>query len=133
MPHLLDRPPPTAQGILAVLRVLPRVSRARTALLVGGVVVSAVLPIAIAVLTGLFIGAIPEAAGAGMDSPAGDRLLTLLAAAAVLFLVERMTGPLLRATVSTLGRDVDRYLQEVVLTALGKPRGIAHLGDSAVM
>ncbi|KOV82483.1 ABC transporter ATP-binding protein [Nocardia sp. NRRL S-836] len=125
--------PPTAKGILAVLRVLPRVSRPRTALLAGGVVVSAVLPIGIAVLTGLLVGGIEGAARDGAGSPAADRVGTLLVAVAVAILVERLTSPLLRATVSTLGRDVDRYLQEVVLGALGRPRGIAHLEDPDVL
>lgn len=133
MPNPLHNLPPTAKGILAVLRVLPRVSRPRTALLAGGVVVSAVLPIGIAVLTGLLIGAIEGAARDGADSAAAGRVGTLLVAVAITILVERLTSPLLRATVSTLGRDVDRYLQEVVLTALARPRGIAHLEDPAVI
>lgn len=133
MPNPLHSLPPTAKGILAVLRVLPRVSRPRTALLAGGVVVSAVLPIGIAVLTGLLIGAIPGAARDGADSPAADRVGTLLVAVAITILVERLTSPLLRAAVSTLGRDVDRYLQEIVLGALARPRGIAHLEDPAVI
>jgi ATP-binding cassette subfamily B protein len=133
MPNPLHTLPPTAKGIVAVLRVLPRVSRPRTALLAGGVVVSAVLPIGIAVVTGLLIGAIPIAARDGADSPAADRVGTLLVAVAIAILVERLTSPLLRAAVSTLGRDVDRYLQEVVLSALGRPRGIAHLEDPGVI
>ncbi|MEU3645799.1 ABC transporter ATP-binding protein [Lentzea sp. NPDC034063] len=125
--------PPTAKGIVAVLRVLPRVSRPRTALLAGGVVVSAVLPIGIAVVTGLLIGAIPVAAREGADSPAAGRVGALLVAVGIAILVERLTSPLLRAAVSTLGRDVDRYLQEVVLNALARPRGIAHLEDPGVI
>ncbi|MEU0885013.1 ABC transporter ATP-binding protein [Lentzea sp. NPDC005914] len=133
MPNPLHSLPPTAKGILAVLRVLPRVSRPRTALLAGGVVVSAALPIGIAVLTGLLIGAIPGAARDGADSAAAARVGTLLVAVAIAILVERLTSPLLRAAVSTLGRDVDRYLQEVVLNALARPRGIAHLEDPSVI
>lgn len=133
MPNPLHTLPPTAKGILAVLRVLPRVSRPRTVLLAVGVVVGAVLPIGIAVLTGLLIGAIPDAARDGADSAAAGRVGTLLVAVAITILLERLTSPLLRAAVSTLGRDLDRYLQETVLTALGKPRGIAHLEDSDVL
>ncbi|MFJ5987012.1 ABC transporter ATP-binding protein [Lentzea sp. NPDC092896] len=133
MPNPLHNLPPTAKGIVAVLRVLPRVSRPRTALLAGGVVVSAVLPIGIAVVTGLLIGAIPVAAREGAGSPAAGRVGALLIAVAIAILVERLTSPLLRAAVSTLGRDVDRYLQEVVLNALARPRGIAHLEDPSVI
>ncbi|NKE60085.1 ABC transporter ATP-binding protein [Lentzea sp. PSKA42] len=133
MSNLLRSLPPTAKGILAVLRVLPRVSRPRTALLAGGVVVSAVLPIGIFVLTGLLIGDLPGAARDGADSLAADRVGTLLVTVGIVILIERLTTPLLRATVSTLGRDVDRYLQEVVLNALARPRGIAHLEDPDVM
>lgn len=127
------RLPPTARGIVAVLRVLPRVSPTRAMLLSGGVVLSAGLPVLIAIVTGLLVGAIPGAVEQGMDSVAAGRMREWLAMLAVLVVVDRMTAPLLRATASTLGRDVDRYLQEVVLRALARPRGIAHLEDATVL
>ncbi|TDD83152.1 ABC transporter ATP-binding protein [Actinomadura darangshiensis] len=124
--------PETVRGIFLVLSVLPRVGRGRTWLLGIGVLLAAALPIAVAVLMGLLIGVIPDAVRDGMDSAAGDRAVTLMCVVAVLVVLARALGPVLTAGASTLGRDLDRYLQERVLAAVGGPRGIAHLEDAEV-
>ncbi|HUZ03707.1 MAG TPA: ABC transporter ATP-binding protein [Thermomicrobiaceae bacterium] len=124
---------PTLAGTLAVLRLLPAVSRFKTALLAAGVLVATLLPIGVTVVTGVLVGSIPTAVQAGQGSAAAQATLTLLAVAAVLIVGARLLGPFLAALASTLGREVDRHLQERVLAAVGRPTGIAHLEDPAVL
>lgn len=113
------------QGIVALLRLLPRVSRRKPALLAVGVAISAALPVATTVLTGLLIGSIPATIRAGLDSPSGRTTLWLLTGVGGLIVVARVVAPLLRALIVTLGQKTDRYLQERVIAAVGRPSGIA--------
>src|SRR5579859_1699869 len=104
-------PSPNLAAIAAVLRLLPTVSRSQTLLVALGVLATALLPIAVTVVTGLLVGAIPATVEAGLDSPAGRATLTLLAAAAGLIVASRLLGPFLAALAAILGRAVDRALQ----------------------
>jgi len=124
---------PTLVGTFAVLRLLPQVSRGRTALLAAGVLAATALPLAAVVVTGMLVGAIPPAVRGGLDSPAGRRALSLLVVAGVLIVAERLLGPFLAALAGTFGRAVDRRLQERVMAAVGGPSGVAHLEDPAVL
>lgn len=126
------RLPETARSILIVLRVLPKVGRARTWTLGVSVVLAAVLPIAIAVTTGLLIGTIVDAVKAGPGSAAAGTATGLLVAIGALVVAERAVVPVMAASAATLGRDLDRYLQERVLTAVNRPGGVAHLEDPAI-
>src|SRR5690606_38951146 len=94
--------PPAVAGILAVLRLLPRVHQVGTWLFTVAVVASAALPVAVAVVTGLLVGSIPTAVDGGLGSPAGRTALGLLAAVAALMVAQRVTGPLTEA----LARDL---------------------------
>jgi ABC-type multidrug transport system fused ATPase/permease subunit len=125
--------PPAITGILAVLRLLPRVHRAKPWLFAVAVLVSATLPIVIAVLTGLLVGSIPAAVDAGIDSAAGRGTLRLLAAVAALVVTQRVLTPLQETLAVTLGREVERYLRERVMAAVGRPTGIAHLEDPEIL
>lgn len=125
--------PPALTGILALLKLLPRVDRWGSLLFALGVLVSSVLPVGIALLTGLLIGSIPAAVSAGLESPAGRHTLALLAGVAALVTAVRILGPLQGARATTLGRKVDRYLQERVMAAVGRPGGIAHLESATVL
>jgi ABC-type multidrug transport system fused ATPase/permease subunit len=129
--------PPALAGILAVLRLLPTVRRGGAGLFALAVLVSAVLPIAIAVLTGLLVGSIPAAVA---GDPAGDgtpdpRAATygLLAGVAALVVAQRVLTPVREALATTLGREVERYLRERVMAAVGRPTGIAHLEDPQIL
>src|SRR5262245_41510177 len=124
--------PPALAGVLAVLRLLPQVSGPRTLLLGLGVLVATVLPLAATVVMGLLIGAIPAAVGGGRDSPAAGQALFWLGATALLIMGNRLLAPFLTALATTFGRQVDRYLQERVIRAVGRPTGIAHLEDPAI-
>ncbi|WP_460806565.1 hypothetical protein [Micromonospora zhanjiangensis] len=50
-----------------------------------------------------------------------------------LVMLDRIVSPLLRTLAETLGRQVDRYLQERVMAAVGRPATVAHLEDSEVL
>ncbi len=121
------------RGILALLKLLPQVSVARSTVFAAGVVVSSVLPVAVAVLTGQLVGSIPGSVRGGLDSASGRTTTGLLVALAVLILVQRAVSPVLGYVTATLGRGVDRLLQERVIAAVGRPSGIGHLEDPDVL
>ena len=121
--------PESIKGLLSVLSLLPKLSRPRTVVMVTGVLIQSFVPVAAGVLTGLLIGGIPEAVRTGETEPTS----WLLVGIGVLVVLERATAPILQATAATLGRDVDRYLQERVMEAVGQPTGIQHLEDPEVI
>ncbi|MGW0231704.1 ABC transporter ATP-binding protein [Actinopolymorpha singaporensis] len=121
------------RGIPILLRLLPSVSRRQSALLGVGVLLTAALPVAAVALTGLLVGSIPDAVRGGLDSAAGHRTLDLLVAVGALVVAQRLVAPMLRAVSMTLGRETDRYLQDRVLAAVGRPGGIAHLEDPDIL
>ncbi|MGH3490942.1 MAG: ABC transporter ATP-binding protein [Actinopolymorphaceae bacterium] len=125
--------PPAVHGVIAVLRLLPEVGRGRAVLFAIGVVLASVLPIMLAVLTGLVVGSIPAAVRSGLDSPAGRSTVGLLVALVAVVVVVGFTRPLLGALAGTLGRGLDRLLQERVIAAVSRPDGIAHLEDPDVL
>jgi ATP-binding cassette, subfamily B, bacterial len=127
------RVPATLTGVLTLLRVLSGVSRAGALCGALGIFVASVLPITIAMVTGLLIGATPGAVAGGISSPAGRHMLILLAVVGGLVLMQQILTPLLAALGETLGRKVDRSLQERVMAAVSRPEGIAHLTDPDVL
>lgn len=130
---LLRRLPPSVAGILTVIRLLPRLHPVTPWLLWLGVLAAAVLPVAAAVSTGLLVGSIPAAVDGGLDSPAGRHTLTLLAATAAFVIGRLAVEPLNTALARTLGRRVEWYLRERIMTAVARPAGIAHLDDPEVL
>lgn len=126
-------PSPARAGTLAVLRLLPAVSVAKTALLALGVLVATALPLAFTVDAGLLVGSVPAAAQGGLDSSAGRATLRLLAVAGALIIGGRLLAPFLAALAATFGRQVDRHLQERVMIAAGGPSGVEHLEDPSVL
>jgi ATP-binding cassette, subfamily B, bacterial len=118
------------KNLLAVIRLLPRVHLGKTLLFAIGVLAASVLPLAVVVFTGLLVGSIPEALAGGFDSTAGQYTISLLVGMAVLIVLMRVNNPLLAAVSTSLGRDVERYLQEVAMAAVGRPAGIAHLEEA---
>jgi ATP-binding cassette subfamily B protein len=124
---------PTLHGILTLLRLLPRVNRAKAVLGALGVLVASVLPVAVAVVTGLLIGSIDATLRGGLSSPAGRHTFVLLALAGGLVMVQQTLAPVLTTLGETLGREVDRELQQRVMAAVGRPEGTAHLTDPRVL
>ena len=124
---------PALAGTIAVVRLLPRVDVRRTVLLAAGVLAGAGLPVAISVCLGLLVGSVPAAAGAGLDSPAGRIALALLALICALSVLDRLLGQLHATLAGTFARQIDRHLQERVMAAVGRPSGVAHLEDPAIL
>jgi len=124
---------PTLEGILAVLRLMPAASRTGTALLALGVLVSALLPLALTVAAGTLVGAIPAATGRGVWSPEGQAALALLAGVTGLTVASRVLGPIIGTLAAMLGREVDRLVQRRIMAAVNRPVGIAHLEDPATI
>lgn len=124
------------KNLLVVIRLLPAVNGWKSLFFALSILASSVLPVASAVFTGLFVGSIPTAIAAGFTlpdgsvSPDGQHTLGLLAAVAGTVVLLRVLSPLQAALAATLGRELDRYLQERVMAAVGRPAGIAHLEDS---
>ena len=132
--RLQKRPlPPALAGVLAVLGLLPRISARLTALLAAIVMMSSILPLAVTVAAGLLVGSVPAAVQGGFDSGGGRRTLALLGIAALLIVAERLMSPFQASLAAVFGRRVDRYLQERAMAAVGRPIGIAHLEDPAVL
>ncbi len=116
-----------------MLRLLPAVDGAKTTLLAIGVLAGAALPLAATVVTGLLVGSVPAAVTGGLVSPAGHSALALLVGVGLLIVAERLLGPFLAALAATFGREVDRHLQERLMTVACAPSGVAHLEDPAVL
>ncbi|SFC57813.1 ABC transporter ATP-binding protein [Streptomyces aidingensis] len=127
------RIPPALAGTVALVRLLPRVSRTKTAWGLAGLLIVSVLPTAAAVAIGLLIGAVPDALRDGVSSSAGRHLFTLLGVTAVLVLLQQSVPPLVNALADTLGRDADRFLQQEALAAVGGPDRVDHLSDPDVL
>jgi ABC-type multidrug transport system fused ATPase/permease subunit len=120
-------------GILAVLRLLPRIHPVTPWLFALGILAAAALPITIAVLTGLLVGSIPASVDGGLGAPAGRVTLGLLAAVAALVVAQRVITPVTAAVARNLGRRVERHLRERLMVAVARPSGIAHLEDPDVL
>jgi ATP-binding cassette subfamily B protein len=120
-------------GLFALLRLLSRVNRAKAVCGAFGMALASLLPIAVATATGRVIGATPDTVGAGLSSTAGRVLLTWLAVVGGLALTQQVLSPVVRTLGETLGREVDRHLQERVMAAVGQPAGMAHLTDPEVL
>jgi ABC-type multidrug transport system fused ATPase/permease subunit len=125
--------PDTLTGVFALMRLLPAVNRAKAASAAVGIALASMLPIAVAAATGMVIATIPDTLDAGLSSPAGRRLLTWLAVVGALALAQQVLSPVVRTLGETLGREVDRHLQERVMAAVGRPAGMAHLTDPEVL
>src|SRR5688572_9717401 len=124
---------PAFVGTFQVLRLLPSVSAGRTALLAALTLVLAALPIGTTILMGLLVGSIPAAAGDGLASEAGERTLRLLGGIAALAVAVRILAPLQSTLAGTFARRVNRQLQDRVMAAIGRPAGIGHLEDPAIL
>jgi ATP-binding cassette, subfamily B, bacterial len=125
--------PPALTGTLAVIRLLPRVSRPMTLALYAMVAVQSALPIAFMIVSGRLVGTIPTAIRYGLDSGPGRTALTFLVATAAIIAVQNIVAPVMVALSEVFGRAVDRYLQEQVMAAVARPSEIAHLEETEVL
>lgn len=125
--------PAELSGTVRVLSLLPTVSVPLTVLLFWSIMAATVLPLAFTISAGALVGAVPPAVRHGFASSAGDRALLLLGLVAVIVLAQRVLAPFSGALGTVFGRRVDLHLQERVLLAVGRPPGISHLENPAVL
>ncbi|HEX5495969.1 MAG TPA: ABC transporter ATP-binding protein [Mycobacteriales bacterium] len=118
--------------VVALVRVLPRVSPAGTPILAFLVGLGAILPVARMVATGWLLGAMPATVRAGLDSADGRRALTALAAVVAITVLMRITNPVTTLLSRWLGRRLAVHLTGRVLAAANRPVGIGHLEDPAL-
>ena len=120
-------------GLARTVALLPGVSRPLTAAVAAGTLASGLLPVVFAVVSGVVVGAVPAAVRGGLDSPAGRRLLLLVALAGLLFVVRQSLAVVLEAAAAALGRRLNGVLRERAMRAALRPAGIAHLEDADLL
>ena len=121
--RLLDGTRPLRDGAKALARLLPKVDRARTAIIVVAALVVAAAQVAAGVTTGLLIGAVADG-----EPIRGHVVVLIVAVPSLLLLAE--AGRLIGSTVGqSLKRRVDLSLRRRVLMLSLQPAGISHLED----
>jgi ABC-type multidrug transport system fused ATPase/permease subunit len=117
------------RSIPLILRHAPVAAPGLTVLVTILVLVSGFLPNAFILATGAVVSAVARGAGRGMDSPAGDDLITALIAVAVLFIAQQSVGPCRDAATLAWSLKFRARISERVMRAVVTPPGIAHLED----
>lgn len=125
--------PSAPAAILMLIRLLPRVDRRSTVLLAAGGLSAALVPVVVSILTGRLVCSIPPATGGGFESAAGRTTLTILAGVTAFVVIQRVTGPVLQAVGTVLGRRVELHLQEQVIGTVIRPAQIEHLESPEVL
>jgi ABC-type multidrug transport system fused ATPase/permease subunit len=116
-----------------LVALLPGVNAPLTVVLGALVLVSAALPLAFTLATGVLVGSLPAAVGGGLDSPAWRDTLRALALTAAVFVLIRLVGPLRGIAAALLGQQVQERLEERVMGAVSAPTGVGHLEDPATL
>ena len=116
-----------------LIRESATVNRRLTAVAGMLVVASGLLPAALSLASGALVGAVAPAAGRGMDSAAGQRVLLALALAAAVYVAIQVVGPLRATVCDVLMRGIDQSLATQLMRAVSGPRSIAHLEDPLVL
>jgi len=111
------------------LVLLWRSSRPLTVASVAFIAAEGALPVLVLIAMGRVTGAIPGAVEHGLSSPAGNRLLTALAAAGALYALSLMRGPAEDALTAAATARVDALMQRRLVHAVCAPVGIEHLED----
>jgi hypothetical protein len=83
--------------------------------------------------SGAVVGTLPQAVRAGWSSAAGHRLIGLLVAVGVLFVLMQALEPCQTALAETLGRRIEGRLRLRTMRAALAPDGIAHLEDPVLL
>jgi ABC-type multidrug transport system fused ATPase/permease subunit len=97
------------------------------------VIVGALLPVAFNIASGALIGSIPSVVGDGMGSPAGSRLVRVLAVVGTLFVIQEIAAPVRSLASSHLGRLLNLSLRERAMRATLAPHGVYHLEEPALL
>jgi ABC-type multidrug transport system fused ATPase/permease subunit len=118
-------------GAVAAARLLVSAGGARTAAVVGVVLSGAAVSTLLVLATGVLIGAVPAAVGAGLDSPAGQHLVRAMIGFAGLAVLQVLLTSLGSGLTGVLRLRVARAVDEKVMAASLGPAGIAHLEQPA--
>ncbi|HEY2795016.1 MAG TPA: ABC transporter ATP-binding protein [Micromonosporaceae bacterium] len=111
----------SARGVLAVIRLLPRISRRRTTQFWAGCIGAAILPVATVIAMGLLIGSVVR------TNYGGASTAVWLVAVVVLTLATRGVRGLLDTLAVVLGRELELYLQDHLIATVAAPVGIEHV------
>ncbi|MER7165436.1 ABC transporter ATP-binding protein [Micromonospora sp. NPDC000207] len=115
-----------------VARLIPR---AGWPLAVGGLVLNVVLgllPVVFLVATSVLLGHVPAAVRDGLDSPAWERLVTMLVLAGVVMVVQQVLTPVQAALGELVARRVDGHVFGRLMTASLAHPGLAAVEDQTV-
>lgn len=123
---------PAAAGNLHVLALLPRVNAGLTAALAAAIALGVALGVAFTFASGALVGAVSAAVAGGWDSGAAAEAVRALAAAAALYTLRQVAGPVSNLLAHMLAWDLDRHLEARVMRAVNAPASIAHLEDPRV-
>lgn len=120
-------------AVLAMIRLLPRVSAALTAtlavVLVGQAALSVTFVLATAALIASLASGHPVPPGAGLSGS----VLTELILVAGSFLLRLVSQPVITVVAAGLGRRVNAFLASATLRGALRPVGISHLADPEVV
>jgi ATP-binding cassette subfamily B protein len=104
-----------------------------SALVIGWMAASALVPALVVVALGAVVGAVPAAVEHGLGSSAGHHLIGLLVLAAVTYAASLILDPVGAALGTAARARITGRLQGRLLTAVSGPTGIGHLEDAAVL
>jgi ATP-binding cassette subfamily B protein len=96
------------------------------------IVARAAMPIAVAFAFARVIGTVPDAAGQGLGSDAGGRLLIASIVASAIFMLSQAIWRATRVVSLALGHRLEAQIQFEVLDAAGRLTGLAELEDPRV-
>lgn len=121
-----------SKAAAAAVRRLFGLSRPLTVAWLGASLAAVALPLALTVVSGVAVGAVPGAIDDGLDSPAGTRLLGALLAATTLVVVQTTVGAVRHRVADLLGWRLRAEHRQRLMAAVLGPEGIAHVEDPAV-
>lgn len=122
----------TRLALLAMIRLLPRVSAVLTGLLAAVLAAQVVLSVTFVLATAALIASLAaRQPGPAQPGPTGRVLVDLIIVAAS-FLLRLITQPVITAAAAGLGRRLTAFLTSTTLRGALRPVGIRHLADPAV-
>lgn len=124
--------PRRARAVVEVVRRLYGLNRPLTISWLGLSLAAVGLPLALTVVSGAAVGAVPAAVDGGLDSSAGSRLIGALVAAATLIMVQTAVGAGRHRVADLLGWRLRAEHRQRLMAAVLAPEGIAHLEDPTV-
>lgn len=128
MNHLLRMFRPRHDARLSLVRLLPRVSWALTALVGILIVVEVLLSTAFLLFSGVLIGTLPRYVN-DPEAQLDHHLVLLIAAVALSLLVMQCIGPFRLALTQSFGRRLEASLQVRTMAAAFAQDGIPRLED----